>query len=665
MQFLLTPAIVLMNRLSFTLKSSLICALLLLPLLAAEYYLTRDIYGQITTTRVELDSLGTLRTALDVSRDLQTLVDLSELLLVHGTTGRAAEAIRQVEALEAEALQRLDGIPWGEESVLGKKRDALVAGLRAANQEARWSTKLEIRRKQLAHALNLNKAIVSEAGLSQDRSRVNRQLVDLVTSSTPRVVAALGTTRGLGALVMLDQQLGSANAIRLEQNLMTLGGLEDEYRQTLADLHDPALDQPGAQSLQTLAQQQRLLANELLVGDELKGTWQTFFVQVSEEMAKTYQLNSAVIDRIGENLQRRVDRQVANLLTFVALQVLLLLTIAYLFGGYYLSIRSSLRGLGKLLEQVANGDMTAAYVPPSRDELGELGRTLARALARIRELIVGVSATAAQVAHSTAQVEVHSIQGFQAISNQRDQIGVLATAMSQMSSTADSVAGNAALAVDSARQVNQQTITGQALVGTQVGAIADLGGEMERSVTAINQLAQNSHEIGRIVDVINGIAQQTNLLALNAAIEAARAGEQGRGFAVVADEVRTLAKRTQQSTREIEDMIEALGQGVSIAVSTMSASHEKANLCRTQSQRVESAFGNILACAGRILEQSLQIAAAAQQQHAVAMEMDCTIVEINRAGECTAAGAGHSEEASRQLSMLVSQLKVAVGRFSV
>lgn len=665
MKFLLTPAIALMNRLNFTLKSSLICALLLAPLLAAEYYLTRDIYGQISTTQVELDSLDTLRTALDVSRDLQALVDLSELLLVHGTTGRAADAIKQAEALEAAAVQRLGDMPWEDGSALDEKRDAIVEGLHAAGQEARWSTKLEIRRKQLAHALNLNKAIVSEAGLSQDGSRVIRQLVDLVTSSTPRVLAALGTTRGLGALVMLDQQLGSANAIRLEQNLMTLGGLEDEYRQNLADLQEPALAQLGSYSLQTLVNQQRLLTNDLLVGDDLNGSWQAFYAQVTEEMAKTYQLNNAVIDQIDENLQTRIDRQVASLLTFVALQALLLLAIAYLFGGYYVSIRMSLRGLGKLLEQVANGDLTADYVPPSRDELGELGRTLARALARVRELIVGVSATAAQVANSTAQVEVHSVDGYQAISSQRDQISMLATAMREMSTNAESVAGNAALAVESAHQVNQQTITGQALVKAQVRAIADLGGDMENSVTAIDQLAQNSNEIGRIVDVINSIAQQTNLLALNAAIEAARAGEQGRGFAVVADEVRTLAKRTQQSTREIEGMIEMLGRGVDIAVKTMKASHEKANLCRTQSQQVDSALGNVLDCAGAILDQSRQIAAAAQQQNVVAMEMDCNIVEINRAGECAAAGAGHFEEESRQLSLFVSQLENAVGRFSV
>ena len=665
MKFVLTPAVALMNRLNFTLKSSLICTLLLAPLLAAEYYLTRDVYQEISASRVELHSLDTLRASLEVVRDLQALADLSELLVVHGTTGRAGDAIKQSEALEAAVVKTLNSMTWHDAGVFAKKRDAIVAGLKAAGEQPQWSIKLDIRRKQLAQALNLSKFVLSEAGLSQDSSRSVRQLVDLLASTTPRVSAALGTTRAVGSLVMLEQLLGSASAIRLEQTLLLLGNLEDEYRQALEDLQERALAALAAQSLQTLVDQQSLLANDILASDELTTPWQAFFASVSAEMAKTYQLDDAVVGLIGEKLQARIDGQVANLFTLLALQGVLLLVIVYLFCGYYVSIRTSLRGLGGLLEQVAQGDMTAVYIPPSRDELGELGRQLSLALTRTRELIVQVSATATEVAQRTAQVEVHSVDGYQAISSQRDQIGMLATAMSQMSASAQSVAGNAAMAVDSAERVNQQTRNGQALIDSQVSAIAALSGEMEKSVAAIDQLAQNSQEIGRVVEVINSIAQQTNLLALNAAIEAARAGEQGRGFAVVADEVRSLAKRTQQSTHEIEAMISVLGQGVGMAVNTMNASHAMANRCKGQSQQVEDALGNILSCVGAILDQSQQIAAAAQQQNTVAMEIDRNIVQINDAGARTAAGAGHTEDACRQLTALVAQLEKAVGRFSV
>ena len=665
MKFILSPAVALMNRLNFTLKSSLICALILAPLLAAEYYLTRDVYEQISTARVERESLQTLHTYLDLVRDLQALADLSELLLVHGTTGRAAEAIKQSDALEESVLKKLDSMTWNDTGEFGKKRDAIVTSMKAARKEQLWSAKLEIRRKQLAHSLNLGRFIFSEAGLSQDSNRAIRQLVDLLASSTPRVTAVLGTTRAVGSLVMLDQQLGSASAIRLEQALMALASLEDEYRQTLADLQEPALAERAAQSLQTLKHQQEVLANDLLASDKLNTPWQTFYAKVTDEMAKTYNFNEAVLELIDEKLQARIDRQVINLGMLIAFQALLLLVIVYLFCGYYVSIRASLQGLGTLLEQVEKGDMTAHYIPSSRDELGDLGHKLSRALARTRELIVRVSATATQVAQRTAQVEVHSVDGYQAISSQRDQISMLATAMSQMTASSQSVAGNAAMAVDSAHRVNQQTVNGRALIDSQVAAIADLSSEMEQSVAAIDRLAQNSHQISRVVDVINSIAQQTNLLALNAAIEAARAGEQGRGFAVVADEVRTLAKRTQQSTSEIGEMIDVLGQGVAKVVETMNASHDLASRCKSQSQQVEDALTDILKCVADILDQSQQIAAAAQQQNAVALEMDRSIVEINSAGTRTAAGAGHTEDACRQLSILVVQLEEAVGRFSV
>ncbi|MDQ0124896.1 methyl-accepting chemotaxis protein [Pseudomonas lini] len=665
MKFILSPAVALMNRLNFTLKSSLICSLILAPLLAAEYYLTRDVYEQISTARVERESLQTLHTYLDIVRDLQALADLSELLLVHGTTGRAAEAIKKSDALEESVLKKLDSMTWNDTGEFGKKRDAIVTSMKAASKEQLWSAKLEIRRKQLAHSLNLGRFIFSDAGLSQDSDRAIRQLVDLLASSTPRVTAILGTTRAVGSLVMLDQQLGSASAIRLEQALMALASLEDEYRQTLDDLKEPALAEPAAQSLQTLKHQQDVLANDLLASDQLNTPWQTFYAKVTDEMAKTYNFNEAVLELIDEKLQARMDRQVINLGMLIAFQALLLLVIVYLFCGYYVSIRASLQGLGTLLEQVEKGDMTSHYIPSSRDELGDLGHKLSRALARTRELIVRVSATATQVAQRTAQVEVHSVDGYQAISSQRDQINLLATAMSQMTASSQSVAGNAAMAVDSAHRVNQQTVNGRALIDSQVAAIADLSSEMEQSVAAIDRLAQNSHQISRVVEVINSIAQQTNLLALNAAIEAARAGEQGRGFAVVADEVRTLAKRTQQSTSEIGEMIDVLGQGVAKAVETMNTSHDLASRCKSQSQQVEDALTDILKCVADILDQSQQIAAAAQQQSAVALEIDRNIVEINSAGTRTATGAGHTEDACRQLSILVVQMEEAVGRFSV
>ncbi|WP_442963480.1 methyl-accepting chemotaxis protein [Pseudomonas sp. MT4] len=237
--------------------------------------------------------------------------------------------------------------------------------------------------------------------------------------------------------------------------------------------------------------------------------------------------------------------------------------------------------------------------------------------------------------------------------------------MNQMSATAQGVASSAEAAVGSAQSVNEETVSGRSLVEAQVGGIERLAAEIEQSVNVINQLASDSKAISQVLDVIKGVAEQTNLLALNAAIEAARAGEQGRGFAVVADEVRNLARRTQQSTEEIEQMIARLQGGVGAAVKTMHASHSMADATVNQSAQVRQALENILGAVGVIVDQNQQIAAAAEEQTAVAHDIDRNIVAINEAGQRTAEGAGHTEQASRELSALVGRLQQLIGAFRV
>jgi len=280
-------------------------------------------------------------------------------------------------------------------------------------------------------------------------------------------------------------------------------------------------------------------------------------------------------------------------------------------------------------------------------------------------LIERVGQTVAEVERQAVQVEMVSGQSNQTVSGQRGQIEQVATAMNQMSATAQEVASSAESAVGSAHDVNQQTLSGRGLVEAQVHGIERLAAEIAQSVEVINRLAGDSKAISQVLDVIKGVAEQTNLLALNAAIEAARAGEQGRGFAVVADEVRNLARRTQQSTEEIEQMIDRLQGGVGAAVKTMGASHAMADETVQQSAQVRQALEHILGAVGVIVDQNQQIAAAAEQQTAVAQDIDRNIVAINEAGQRTAEGAGQTEQASRELSELVGRLQRLIAAFKV
>ncbi|MGK8288543.1 MULTISPECIES: methyl-accepting chemotaxis protein [Pseudomonas] len=234
-----------------------------------------------------------------------------------------------------------------------------------------------------------------------------------------------------------------------------------------------------------------------------------------------------------------------------------------------------------------------------------------------------------------------------------------------MSATALEVVRSAALAADGAQQVSQEGASGRGLIESQQSGIGRLASEIDQTVEVVNQLAGHSQAIGRVLEVIRSIAEQTNLLALNAAIEAARAGEQGRGFAVVADEVRTLARRTQDSTEEIAQMIQHLQSGVGAAVAAMGSSHRMAAGTVSEAHQVQQALANILSAVGGIVEQNQQIAAAVEQQKAVAHGIDQHIVAINCSAQDTAQGACQTESASRVLLDQVSTLKGLMAVFRV
>ncbi len=311
------------------------------------------------------------------------------------------------------------------------------------------------------------------------------------------------------------------------------------------------------------------------------------------------------------------------------------------------------------------GDLTSRLNVRGQDEVADLASSFNGFVKKIQSTISEVAGSTTQLATAAEEMSMITTETRDGAGRQQSETDLVATAMSEMTATVQEVAKNADTAANAAQQADKQAGEGQAIVTETINSIDALAGEVEKASNVINLVKKDSENIGSVLAVIQGIAEQTNLLALNAAIEAARAGEQGRGFAVVADEVRTLASRTQQSTQEIQAMIESLQSGTQNAVTVMESSRNKANSTVKQASVAGSALQSITQSVGDITHMNNQIAEAARQQGEVAEEINQNIVNISDVATETANGADQLSIASSELANLSNNLQILVGRFKV
>lgn len=311
------------------------------------------------------------------------------------------------------------------------------------------------------------------------------------------------------------------------------------------------------------------------------------------------------------------------------------------------------------------GDLTRRLDVPGTDELARLAAAFNRFAERIQALVRQLASAAAQLAAAAEELSASSEQSTREIGRQQSETDQVATAMNEMTATVQDVARSANEAARSAQQTDDQAAAGRDVVSLSIDSIQSLAAEVEDAAGVIQRLSSHSEEIGTVLDVIRGIAEQTNLLALNAAIEAARAGEQGRGFAVVADEVRTLASRTQTSTQEIQRMIEGLQGNAGKAVEAMEKGRLQAKDSVEQAGKAGESLEAITVAVRNISDMNTQIASAAEEQSAVAEEINRNVANIGQSIDETARGSAQISGASQELARLAADLQEKVGQFKV
>ena len=317
------------------------------------------------------------------------------------------------------------------------------------------------------------------------------------------------------------------------------------------------------------------------------------------------------------------------------------------------------------LARMASGDFTHTIKAISSDEIGQVASSAQQLQQQLGETISHLSSASRQIAEASARLTDVAERTTSGVAKQRTDTDQVATAMTEMVATVQEVTRSANMAAEHANNADQEAGSGKRVISVTTDAIDALVSDVEKASEVIQRLQQHSDSIGTVLDVIRGIAEQTNLLALNAAIEAARAGEQGRGFAVVADEVRTLAQRTQQSTSEIQDMIEQLQGGTRDAVSVMTESRSRAQLTAEQALKAGEALDSIVSVIANIRDLNTQIATAAEEQSAVAEDIENNVNAISLSAGHSTDSANETSQASETLTALANQLQNMAAQFKI
>ncbi|MFB2863277.1 methyl-accepting chemotaxis protein [Aeromonas sp. MdU4] len=666
MKWIFNPAIRLGNQLSFKYKFLLWSCLMLLPLAYSMTNLLGRLQDDNAQARRELAGVNNLAPVPAIE---QALLTHRNLVTQHAYEQNPASE-KQLKAAAQAVDESLSAFTDTRQE--NPSFDALKQGWAALQSE---ESQLEVEQSNLRHdkllteVRHLYKHITAANSLIQDPAIGTYYMVLLTSERLPQLRDLLAQVRDRAATIAdfgLFQAEGySGLRFRLDLIIATLQELEadltllyqiaPEYRAELGQQTDTLLQQ-ARQEVDTIENKMmkdqliQLSTKEVLaLGDELDGTITALASQVRQ--------------RLATDLHQRVAANQRHFWWVTAPLTAILLLYLYLMIGAYLSLRETVGRVREIAARVNAQDLSQHIEIVGQDELAAISRDYNVTLETLRTLMRRVRENGVTVVESATEIEERTNRSQEVIADQQGETHQVATAIKELAATSQEMANNALQAARMTQEAQQVVGQGEEVVERTIKAIDHINREVLRTAEAIGQLEQQCSQIGGVISVIRGIAEQTNLLALNAAIEAARAGEQGRGFAVVADEVRSLASRTQGATVEIQQMIAQLQSGAHASVSAMSAASHEAQEGVGLAQETQHAFGAITEKVDRMVDTNAVIASAIEQQGAVVNEIERNVVRISDGSDEALQVANDARDAARQIHQLTEQLRTMVQSF--
>ena len=505
-------------------------------------------------------------------------------------------------------------------------------------------------------------------------SKIRGAAEDITLSSVPSIRALDEFTQLTLRLRVLSYRLLTNREPDVQQKTLETFELRDQQIRAAQGIYEKLIDSSEERAaydeyvtllgqyrqietrMKSLSQANQVEALRTLINTELLSNSE----QVNAVLARLLDINNKMALVTNQQAKDQYDLAFDLVVGLLVLATALTVLFAWLLTR---SITVPIAQALEAAEEVAEGNLTRPIKVDGNDEAGRLLAAMAKMQDKLRDTLQRIAGSATQLASAAEELNAVTDESARGLTQQNNEIEQAATAVNEMTSAVEEVARNAVSTSEASRNATTSAGDGRDLVQETVSAIERMSGDVQATATLIGDLANESRDIGKVLDVIRGLADQTNLLALNAAIEAARAGEAGRGFAVVADEVRALAHRTQQSTSEIERMIGSIQAGTEHAVDSMRNSTERAESTLNIAKGAGMSLDTINTAIVEINERNLVIASAAEEQAQVAREVDRNLVNIRDLSVQSATGANQTSAASSELSRLAVDLNGMVGRF--